>query len=200
MSDMDPAEKKRKLILGGALVATLIAVVLVDEDDEFIDTTQVMQPMQSTKSSSDRVNAQDHSATHIDVDQLGQRKFSSQAGDLFGSTSWVPKRPQLTQQQQQQRQQAALAARQQVARQAAPPPAPTPPPLQFTYLGKAIDGNRVWVFLSQDDENYVTRIGQKIDDQYRLDTINDEEVLFTYLPLNARQRLAINDDEAGNYR
>ncbi len=198
---MDPAEKKRKLILGGALVATLIAVVLVDEDDEFIDTTQVMQPTQSTRSTSDKMN-NDHSATHIDVDQLGQRQFSAQAGDLFGSTSWVPKRPQLTPQQQQQRQQAALAARQQAARQeaAAPPPAPTPPPLQFTYIGKAIDGNRVWVFLSQDDENYVTRIGQKVDDQYRLDTINDEEVLLTYLPLNVKQTLAINDEEAGNYR
>lgn len=196
---MDPAEKKRKLLLGGALIVTLIAVVLVEEDDEFIDSTQIMQPMQSTKSSSGRVNAQEHNATHIDVDQLGQRQFSSQAGDLFGSTSWVPKRPQITQQQQQQQQQAALAARQQAAKRAAPPPAPTPPPLQFTYIGKAIDGNRIWVFLSQDGENYVTRIGQKVDDQYRLDTINEEEVLFTYLPLNAKQTLAINDNEAGNY-
>jgi hypothetical protein len=192
---MDPAEKKRKLILGAALVATLIAVVLVDEDDEFIDSEQTIQPVQSTRSSSDSRSTQEHQATYIDVDQLGQRKFSAQAGDLFGSTSWVPKRPQITPQQQQ-----AALAQQQAARQAMAPPAPTPPPLQFTYIGKAIEGNRTWAFLSKDGENYVTKIGQKIDDKYRLDTINDEVIMFTYLPLNAKQTLAINDNKAGNFR
>ncbi len=195
---MDQAEKKRKLILAVALAATLIAVVLVEEDDDFMDATQTIQPVQTTRSSSDSRSAQEQRAEYIDVDQLGQRKFSAQAGDLFGSNAWTPKRPQITPQQQQQQRQAALA--QQAARRAAQPPAPTPPPLQFTYIGKAIEGNRTWVFLSQDDENYVTRIGQKVDDQYRLDTINDEEVLFTYLPLNAKQTLAINTEETGNFR
>ncbi len=191
---MDQAEKKRKLILGAALAATLIAVVLVDEDEDIVDPTQTIQPVQSARPSSGNAMTQEQRAEYIHVDQLGQRKFSAQAGDLFGSTAWTPKRPQVSQEQQ------AIIAQRQAARVAAPPPAPTAPPLQFTYIGKAIEGNRTWVFLSQDGENYVTRVGQKVDDQYRLDTINEEEVLFTYLPLDTRQTLAINNEDAGNFR
>jgi len=44
----------------------------------------------------------------------------------------------------------------------------------------------------------VTRIGQNIDDLYRLDTINDEVIILTYLPLDAKQELAIKN-EAGNF-
>ena len=91
-----------------------------------------------------------------------------------------------------QRQQAQAKARQ---------PDPTPPPLQFKYIGKAIKGSQTWVFLSQADENYIAKIGEKIDDQYRLDTINDESVTLTYLPLNAKQVLPINDNkQAGIFR
>ena len=189
---MDAAEKKRKLILGVALVVTLIAVVLVDEEDELDNLNQTIQPAQSTRSSSTRENKQEYLSTYIDIDQLGKRQFSAQAGDLFASQSWAPKRPQITPQQQAEMMQQRMQAK-------APPPAPTPPPLKFKYIGKAIDGNKTWVFLTDNDENYVTRIGQNVDEQYRLDTINDEEVMLTYLPLDAKQTLAINN-EAGSFR
>jgi hypothetical protein len=132
----------------------------------------------------------------LNVDQLGQRKFDALAGDLFASNSWAPKPPPVTPQQQQ----AAMLQQQERAKVKAPP-APTPPPLQFKYIGKAIEGNQTWVFLTQADENYIARIGEKIDDQYRLDTISDESVTLTYLPLNAKQVLPINDNkQAGNFR
>lgn len=192
---MNQAEKKRKLILGAALVATLIAVVLVDDEEVTLDDlTHAIQPTQSTKSSTSRENTQEHLATYIDIDQLGVRQFNAQAGNLFGSTSWAPERPQITPQQQQ-----AALMQQRMRQEKATPPAPTAPPLRFKYIGKAIAGNKTWVFLADNDENHVTRIGQKIDEQYRLDTINDEEVMFTYLPLDAKQTLAIND-EAGGFR
>ncbi|MDH5479708.1 MAG: hypothetical protein OEX11_03000 [Nitrosomonas sp.] len=188
---MDQAERKRKIIIGSALVVTLIAVVLIEEESDLTEFTQTIQPMQSEKPSSSSLGTREHSAIYIDIDQLGQRNFSAKAGDIFGSTSWAPKRPQISMQQQ-----AVLA--QQRAQAKVVPSVPMPPPLQFKYLGKAVEGNKTWVFLAHNDENYVTRIGQNIDDLYRLDTINDEVIILTYLPLDAKQELAIKN-EAGNF-
>ncbi|MCW5618605.1 MAG: hypothetical protein KIS65_05255 [Nitrosomonas sp.] len=197
---MDPAEKKRKTIIGAALLATLVAVVLVeDEDETVIETVGPAASTQSAKparpSSARGSVPQARRSDDLDVDQLGQRKFDPLAGELFASTSWAPKPPPITPQQQ------AAMLQQQRAKVKTPPPAPTPPPLQFKYIGKAIEGNRTWVFLTQADENYIAKIGEKIDDRYRLDTISDESVTLTYLPLNAKQILPIHDNkQAGNFR
>jgi len=186
---MDPAEKRRKLLLGGALVVTLIAVVLVEEET-MIETVETIQP---TKPSVDGAKIQENNSEYLDISKLGQRKFNPLAGELFVSTTWAPKQPQVNPQQQ-----ATMAA--QAARSSAPPPAPTPPPLQFKYNGKAVADNETWVFLSQSGENHITKIGGKINNQYRLDSINDDAITMTYLPLNVKQTLTINNKIAGNFR
>lgn len=186
---MDQAEKKRKLIVGGALVATLIAAVLVEEEETVIDTVDTIQPV---KPSGDRVKNQENNVEQLDVSKLGQRKFSSLAGELFVPTTWAPKQPQANLQEQ-----AAIAA--QVAK-STPPPAPTAPPLTFKYNGRAIADNETWVFLSQAGENLIAKLGGKINDKYRLDSINDDAITMTYLPLNIKQTLTINNKLAGNFR
>ncbi len=193
---MDKAEIKRKSILGAVLLVTLIAVVMVDDEEEeiIVDAVQTTQP---TRASSGKTRVEADTENYLAVDLLGQRQFNAQAGNIFKSTSWVPARPQPSMQQQQ----AALAKQaDQAARAAAPPPAPTAPPLEFKYIGKAIYGNKTWVFLSEAGENHVTRLGRQIDDRYRVDTMDDETVTFTYLPLDAKQTLNINDKMAGNVR
>ena len=67
----------------------------------------------------------------------------------------------------------------------------------FKYAGKAISDNQTWVFLSQAKDNHIAKIGGKITDQYRLDAINEESVSLTYLPLNIKQTLTINNKLAG---
>lgn len=192
---MDPAEKRRKTIIGVALIATLVAVVMVeDEEEASIEPVQPVESRKKDRPSSGREHVQVLRNDQLNIDMLGQRKFDPRAGELFVSTSWAPKRPAISPQQQ------ATIEQQRAQRAKAPPPAPTPPPLQFKYIGKAIEGNKIWVFLTQNDENYIARIGEKVDEQYRLDTVNDESVTLTYLPLNAKQTLPINDKQAGNFR
>lgn len=186
---MDQAEKKRKLMVGGALIATLIAAVLVEEEETVIDTVDTIQ---TVKPSGDRVRNQENNVEQLDVSKLGQRKFSALAGELFASTTWTPKQPQVNPQEQ-----AIIAA--QAAKASAPPPAPTAPPLQFKYAGKAIADNETWVFLSQAGENLIAKLGGKINDKYRLDSINDDAITMTYLPLNTKQTLTINTKMAGNF-
>lgn len=191
---MDSAEKKRKLLLGIALLATLFAVVWVGEEEDVAVTGAVSSAQPARISSGQARNDKENTAEYLQIDQLGKRKFSAEAGKLFISTSWVPKQARLGVLQPK-----ALSAAQEL-RLSAPPPAPTPPPLQFKYIGKAIAENETWIFLSQSGENYITKLGGHINEQYRVDAVNDETVTFTYLPLNTKQTLKINNEMAGSIR
>lgn len=187
---MDAAEKKRKMIIGGALVATLIAAVMIEDEEEVaINAPEALQPL---KPSQDRAKRIESNPTQLDISKLGQRKFSPLAGELFLSTTWAPKRPQIDPEEQPIK---LLQAPRSVA-----PPVPVAPPLQFKYTGKAIEDHQTWVFLSQAGENFITKMGEKINPQYRLDAINDEMVTVTYLPLNVKQTLTINNKIAGTFR
>lgn len=188
---MDAAEKKRKMIIGGILVATLVAAALVEVDDE--PELHVPETLQSGRATQDRAKrTESNAAAQLDVSKLGQRKFSPLAGELFMSTNWTPKRVVIDDPEEQ-------AAKIAQAAKTMVPPAPTAPPLQFKYAGKAIADNETWVFLSQSGENLITKIGGKINDTYRLDSINDNAITMTYLPLNIKQTLTINNQIAGTF-
>jgi len=187
---MDKPEKTRKLILGGTLIATVILVFLV-EDEESVHPIQSVQSMQTAKSNSEAALINKNDPEYLDVDQLGKRKFSAQSGALFNSTSWVTKRARNNRKLQD-------SLVKQTIDRAAAKKAATPPPLQFKYLGKVIDGNQTKIILSLSDEKIVVNLGERIDDRYRFDAIDNETITLTYLPLNVEQILIINNP--GNAR
>ncbi len=182
---MDKPEKTRKLILGSALVATLVLVFLVEDEGE-IYPIQPVQSKQTTKSHLDATLIEKNDPEYLDVNQLGKRKFNAQSGSLFNSTSWVAKRtrnkskPQVTKLQQTIEHAAAKKA------------ATTPPPLQFKYLGKVIEKDKTKIILSLFGEKIVVNLGEQIDGRYRVDAIDNETITLTYLPLNVEQTLIIN--------
>lgn len=47
------------------------------------------------------------------------------------------------------------------------------------------------MFLALAERNYIVKPGENIDSQYRMDEVNDHAITLTYLPLNAKQMLAI---------
>ena len=188
---MDKPEKTRKLILGGTLIATVILVVLV-EDEESIHPIQSVKSMQTSKSYSESASVNENTSEYLDVDQLGKRKFSAQAGELFNSTSWVTKRARNNRKLQDS------LVKQTIDRAVAKKAATTPPPLQFKYLGKVIDGNQTKIILSLSGEKIVVNLGERIDDRYRFDAIDNETITLTYLPLDVEQILIINNP--GNIR
>jgi hypothetical protein len=180
---MDKPEKTRKLILGGTLTVTLILVVLVGDEGE-IHPIQSVRSMQTTESHMEGALINKNDSEYLDVDQLGKRKFSAQSGELFNSTSWVTKRARNNSKLQQTIERA-------VAKKAAT--AMTPPPLQFKYLGKVVEKDQTKIILSLSDEKIVVNLGERIDDRYRFDAIDNETITLTYLPLNVEQTLIIND-------
>lgn len=80
-----------------------------------------------------------------------------------------------------------------------PPPAPvevmapTAPPLPFTYMGKMEEDGQEYIFLASPSQNYVVHTGDVLNDQYRIDGIENGQVVFTYLPLAVNQTLAIGE-------
>lgn len=106
-----------------------------------------------------------------------QRRERLKASDAFNTTSWyVPPPP---------------------PKYVAPPPPPvvipTAPPLPFTYLGRYGDAPASVVVLARGDRVYTVKVGEVIDNQYRLEQASGGKVDLTYLPLNIRQSLPTGD-------
>ncbi|SEA16721.1 secretion system X translation initiation factor [Nitrosospira multiformis] len=166
---MKPTEKARRLWLAGALLATLLVAQWVSGEEGEAGPETLPDSAEAPhfqKEAPAGRNAPENEAAELDLGRLERRKFSAQAGDIFGQRSWVPPpRPE-------------------------PPRRPSPPPMEFRYLGKVVEGNETRVFLALGERNYIVRPGESINNQYRLDEVSDRGITFTYLPLNARQMLA----------
>jgi len=79
----------------------------------------------------------------------------------------------------------------------APAPAKTAPPLPFTYAGWLTQDGHGEVFVARGDELISIQAGQNIEPDYRVDSITDSSIGFTYLPMKTRQVLERAEAEGG---
>lgn len=185
---MERSEKNRKLMLGSLLIATLILIFFIEDEAE-IYPIQSVQSMQPKKTYAETESISEKDSKYLDVEQLGQRKFDAEAGELFNAISWGSSGSE------NHRAQKDSVLKQTIQQAAAAAAASRPPPLRFQYLGKIIHNNEMKIILSQSGEKVVVKLGEKIDDQYRIDAMDNEAITLTYLPLNVEQTLIINDPE-----
>ena len=167
----------RTLWLGGALLATLLAAQWVSGNDSGTDWQQAV-PVERSPRKRLHIDTEENEVEQLHLERLERRKFSSQAGDIFSRQSWAPPPPP--------------------SPPSMKPQPPSPPPLQFRYLGKVMEGGDTQVFLALAERNYIVKPGENINGQYRMDEVNDENITFTYLPLNAKQMLSTAGGTAGN--
>ncbi|MDC7707925.1 hypothetical protein [Vogesella indigofera] len=158
------AQRQRWLLLGGALLLTLLLAAGIGQPERGNEAA-VVEPA-AVRPRGSRVAP----PAELQVGSLASLPRDLGAGkvrDLFPVQSWyVPPPP--------------------------PKPAPPkPPPLPFTYLGKAVDDGQVSVFVAQGDRNLVVKTGDVIDGVYRADSILPPVMTFTYLPLQMQQTLEI---------
>jgi len=162
--------RTRRILLGAALAATLIAVAWEHEQTQNEPATEVVAPLKNR--TAQKSSARD--SVHLALDKLhrsGDGKLTK-IKDAFQVQSWyVP--PPLP-----------------PALPAAPPPPPAPPPLPFTYMGQLLEDGKLTVFLTRQDQNYAAKPGDILDGTYRVDSVAPQRVVFTYLPLNMQQSLA----------
>ena len=53
-----------------------------------------------------------------------------------------------------------------------------------------VDSDSTVIFLSKQDQSYSVKINSVLDKDYRVDMINNDQVVFTYLQLNIQQTLS----------
>lgn len=119
------------------------------------------------------VSADDQPATMIL--EIRPRSIQPATADAFAAANWNPPPPPPP--------------------PAAPPPKPTAPPLPFTLLGKKLEDGGWQVFLGLQDRTYIVKSQDVIEGTYRVESIAPPSLVFTYIPLNERQVLAIGGTE-----
>jgi hypothetical protein len=71
------------------------------------------------------------------------------------------------------------------------------PPLPFTYAGWVSQDGKTEVYVQRGVELISLEAGQKIEPDYRVDSITDSSIRFTYLPMKTRQVLERAAPEGG---
>jgi hypothetical protein len=84
------------------------------------------------------------------------------------------------------------------AEPAPPPPPPAPPALPFRLVGKFVEGGAVRLLLSKGEAEHSIAGGETIDGVYLVESIDEAEIVFTYLPLKLRQSLSLEAPNEAN--
>ena len=116
-----------------------------------------------------RQAAERHGEMLLNVEKLGRQKLELPRGDPFVAKLPPPPPPA-----------AAL-----------PPPVPQAPALPFVFFGRMVDNDGTVLFLSKQDQSYSVKLNGVLENNYRVDKIDKDHVVFTYLPLNIQQTLYI---------
>lgn len=178
----------RKIVLGAAAVATLLAAWFAPEQDGGVvgpaaaTTREVSVPAGTAQADAPpteitAVEAAPSSA--IDL-QIHARVADDELGNVFAKQSWAPQSPLKV-----------MAEQTAQTRQAAAPSGP--PPLPFQFMGRFTDDGKTAYFLQIDGQNVVARAGEKVNDSYLLDSVSGDTMNFIYLPLNQKQTLVVGD-------
>ena len=122
----------------------------------------------------------------VEVAQAARRKLAAlraplspeAQNDPFGVLSWLPPPPPPA-----------------PVPEAAPAPAPVAPPLPFAFVGMSnANQEKPQVFLADGDQLLIVSPGDVIDGRYRFESIAATAAVFTYLPLDEKQVMAIGGE------
>lgn len=157
-------------------LALLAGVVTGNEDRRF--------PASISPEASSVVTRQEEKP--LDLAPLSRRAREGEIEDIFAIAT--PAAPASR---------AAPAPAPQPAAKPEPPRPPAAPPLPFKYLGHAVRGERVTVYLERNQDLLVAAAGDTLDGAYKVESVSDSAVQFVYLPLGARQALEIPSPYSG---
>jgi hypothetical protein len=154
-----------------ALAGTVVATIFAPDAPDVVEAREV-QPRRVGESAVERAASPEEGL----VLELKPRDRKS-PHSAFSLTSWAPPKS---------------VVKREVAPPPAAPPAPRAPPLPFRVLGRYVEGGKPSVFMQFNDGTVVATVGTTIGADYRVDSVTDEAVTLTYLPLDERQVLTID--------
>jgi len=108
--------------------------------------------------------AQQPEATGLEA-RIAREALPPRRGNMFEARSWAP------------------------PPKAVAPPKPVAPALPFVFLGRMDGGEEASVFLRRGKATVVAREGEALEGAWRLESIGDHQLVFTYLPLEQQVTL-----------
>ena len=164
----------KRAILGLLLLVTLWLVINAPEP-EVVAAVKPVKAVSSTKRAVDT-----KSETELFTKALPARdSSSSDSYDIFAYQAEKKARP--------------VIAPKPVKPITTKPRKPTAPRLPFEYIGMLQQGQQTKVFLMKQQALHIVTEGDKIDGDYQLKSVTNDELRFIYLPLNATQTLSIEN-------
>lgn len=165
---------KRQMILGVALLLTVIAVILAPPLPE-AEVVQAKREYATNRT--DHAKKPKATSKQSNYKLVEKREWATEKGrDLFAVKRKALPKP------------AVLRPQVMVA-----PPKPTAPPLPFKYMGKVVEDGDVTVFLAKQQRHYLLNGGETIGHDYRVDRVEADKVVFTYLPLKEEQVMVFGE-------
>lgn len=159
----------RKAILGVLLLASVMAALWLSAQDETeVETTR---PSRARGSQRRPVGTDDQPRLQLQFLQRASQTVEKNE-DAFAPHSWVPVVAPMP---------------------PAPPAAPTAPALPFTYHGQLVEGSVVTAFLMKGDQTFIVKRGDTVLDSYRVDDVQPNALVLTYLPLEQQQVMPIGE-------
>jgi hypothetical protein len=161
----------RWLVLGGALLATAVASVWPQGDDR--SAPEVVAPVTRRDAPAGR---ELKPPGEIELPRLGAQlarpAASAKVQDLFGTSDWNP--PPARDRQQQ-----------------LPPAAPVAPQFPYSVAGSVADSSGPMIVFNRQNQDFALRVGEVLEQTYRIEAIDSNSVTVLYLPLGLTQVVSI---------
>jgi hypothetical protein len=73
----------------------------------------------------------------------------------------------------------------------APPPPPSAPALPFRFVARFVENGATRLLLANGDKEHTVAGGETLEGTYRVDSVSEQAVTFTYLPMNTAHTLTL---------
>jgi hypothetical protein len=188
---MEPANRRRWVVLLAALGATVAATLYRGEEQLSADTrTQAPVRVDRTRTDIPSDDVAKPPVIAAIPERLQPRQYDTTVDDAFTVKSWAPPPPPPPLPPK-------FTPPKPVAVVPPPPslpvtlPAPTAPPLPYKYLGRYEAQGSVVIFLGKEEHSFAVKPGETLEGNYRLDTFQGNVITFTYLPMQQQQTLPV---------
>ena len=168
----------RKLVIGSALGATLLACWFAPDDDSL-----VIAPARASVAAPETVPAP-APAPHAVLPDIHLRGGEEDPGNVFATRSWEAAAPVSVDKPAESKAVKPVTAR-------SPSPAQAGEPIRL--LGRYADEGKQAYFLQIDGRDVVAYVGERIDERYSFDGADAGILTFTHLQTNKQHTVAIEE-------
>lgn len=161
-----PAERSRKIVLGIALIGTVVAAVYPVEEPP------AQQPMAKNRTGQlAAVKSPEAPDENIPWIEIVRAPIAAPENNPFSDNAWRPPPPPPPKPEA--------------------PPAPMAPPFPYSYAGRMGSEEKPLLLFVSNDKSVSARVGELIDSAWRVEAVDETSISLRYLPLDQTQSISL---------